>query len=252
MDQTFAGKTAVVTGGANGIGRVTALHLAQRGARVAILDRESGPLAEAVAEITAAGGQALPIELDLTNTEAVIQAFKDIEAKLGPVDVLINNVGQTAREQITPFRESTPETWDFVVKISLMTTLLCCRQVVNGMAERGSGRIVNLSSDGALVGGRHVADYAAAKLGVVGFTRSLAREMGPFGVTVNVVSPGITNTRAIQRMAGFATAKMLETVPMGKLLEPEDIAHAIGFLASDAARFITGQNLVVNGGRVFN
>ncbi len=252
MDQTFAGKVAVVTGGANGIGRATALHLSERGASVAVLDIEREPLEEIAQALRATGQKALPLDVDMTQREAVAAAFQRIEKELGPIDILVNNVGQGARERMTPFRESEPGTWDFVVGISLMTALFCSRQVVNQMSERGSGRIVNLSSDGALLGGANVADYAAAKMGVVGFTRALAREMGPFNVTVNVVSPGITNTRAPQRMAGYLLAQKLEQVPMGKLVEPEDIANAIGFLASDGARFITGQNLVVNGGRVFN
>ncbi len=252
MDQIFSGKIAVVTGGGSGIGRATALHLAERGASVAVLDIEREPLEEARQRLAAAGGRVLAIEVDMTDRAAVRAAFGRIEAELGVVDILVNNVGQSARERMTAFRESEPETWDFVIDVSLKTALFCSRLVVNQMVERGSGRIVNLSSDGALVGGANVADYSAAKLGVVGFTRSLARELGPSGVTVNVVSPGITNTRAPQKMAGFLLAKKLEAVPMGKLVEPEDIAHAIGFLASEGARFITGQNLVVNGGRVFN
>ncbi|RYX92197.1 MAG: SDR family oxidoreductase [Comamonadaceae bacterium] len=252
MDQIFSGKVAVVTGSASGIGRATAMHMATRGASVAILDIETGPLQEAVEQLRPTGCKLLSIEVDMIDREAVTEAFTRIEHELGPIDILVNNVGQSARERMTPFRESEAETWDFVIDVSLKTALFCSRLVVNGMAERKSGRIVNLSSDGALIGGANVADYSAAKMGVVGFTRALAREMGPFGVTVNVVSPGITNTRAPQRMAGYLLAEKLETVPMGKLVEPEDIANAIGFLSSDHARFITGQNLVVNGGRIFN
>lgn len=245
------GKIAVVTGGANGIGRASAVHFARAGAAVAILDIEAGPLEETAAAIRAAGGRALPIALDLTDRKQVVEAFARIRAELGAVDVLLNNVGQTAREKITEFWRSEPETWDFVIGVSLMTTLMCSRQVVGDMRERRSGKIVSIASDSPLAGDPNIADYSAAKLGVVGFTRSLAREMAPFGVNVNAVAPGATNTRGPRRMADDALARVVAQIPMGSMCEPEDIANAVGFLASEQARFITGQVLVVNGGRVF-
>ena len=250
MDDTF-GKVAVVTGGANGIGRASAIHFALENAAVAILDIEDGPLEDTAEAIRRAGGRALPIALDLTDRKQVTEAFARVRAELGPVDILLNNVGQTAREKITEFWRSEPETWDFVVGVTLMTTLMCSRQVVGDMRERRSGKIVSIASDSPLAGDPNIADYSAAKLGVVGFTRSLAREMAPFGVNVNAVAPGATNTRGPRRMAGDALARVVAQIPMGSMCEPEDIAHAVGFLASEQARFITGQVLVVNGGRVF-
>jgi NAD(P)-dependent dehydrogenase (short-subunit alcohol dehydrogenase family) len=251
MGKRFEAKTAVVTGGANGIGRASALRFAQDGASVAILDIEDGPLAQTAEEIKSAGVRALPIALDLTSRTQISEAFIRIERELGPVDILLNNVGQTARERATEFWCSEPETWDFVIGISLMTTIACSRQVVPGMRERSSGKIVNIASDSAIIGDRSMADYCAAKAGVMGFTRSLARELASFKVNVNAVCPGATKTRGPMRLPKEALERALAGIPMGEMCEPEDIANGVAFLASDEARFITGQALVINGGRVF-
>jgi acetoacetyl-CoA reductase/3-oxoacyl-[acyl-carrier protein] reductase len=252
MAGRLSGKVAVVTGGANGIGRASAIRFGQDGAAVAILDLEEGPLQETAEAIRAAGGRVLPIALDLTNRSLVTDAFQRVRKELGPVHTLLNNVGQTAREKITEFWQSEPETWDFVIQISLMTTLMCTRLVLPDMRERKEGKIVSIASESPLAGDANIADYCAAKLGVVGFTRSIAREMAPFGVNVNAVAPGATNTRGPRRMPNDALARVVAQIPMGKMCEPEDIANAVSFLASEEARFITGQVLVVNGGRVFH
>ena len=252
MSKWFEGKVAVVTGGGNGIGRASALRLAEGGADVAILDIEEGPLAESAQRVTGAGRRALPIPLDLTDTAAVEKAFKTIRAELGEIDILLNNVGQTARERATEFWCSDPHIWDFVIKVSLMTTLNCSRQVVPAMRERRAGKIVSIASDSALIGDAQVADYAAAKAGVIGFTRSLARELAPFKVNVNAVAPGPTKTRGPLRLPKEVYDRTVAMVPMGELCDPEDIANAVAFLASEQSRFVTGQILVVNGGRIFH
>jgi len=252
MAGTLDGKVAVVTGGANGIGRASALRFAVEGASVAVLDLEEAPLQEIAEVIRADGSRVLPIALDLTDRPTVVDAFARIRGELGPVDVLLNNVGQTAREKITEFWRSEPETWDFVVNVSLMTTLMCSRQVVPDMRERKQGKIVSIASESPFAGDANIADYCAAKMGVVGFTRALARELAPFGVNVNAVAPGATNTRGPRRMPDDALARVVAQIPMGQMCEPEDIANAVAFLASDQARFVTGQTLFVNGGRVFH
>lgn len=251
MAGQFKGRVAVVTGGANGIGRAISLAFAQEGADVAILDREADPLGETADLVRAEGVRALPLVGDLTDREQVVSLFAEVKADLGPVDMLTNNVGQTARESYSEFYLARPETLEFVVGVSLMTTLMCSRQVVNDMRERRSGKIVSISSDSAMNGDIGTVDYAAAKSGVLGFTRALARELGPFRINVNAVCPGPTNTRAMQRIPKDAYERAKNAIPLGELSEPEDIANAVVFLSSEKSRFITGQTLMVNGGRVF-
>lgn len=247
----FAGKIAVVTGAGNGIGRAAAIAYAQEGADVAILDREADALAETAEMVRALDVGALPLVGDLTDQQVVVDSFARIKRELGPVDILLNNIGQTARENYSEFWQAKPETLQFVVGVSLMTTLTCTRQVVEDMRERRSGKIVSISSDSAMNGDIGTVDYASAKAGVLGFTRALARELGPFKVNVNAVCPGPTNTRAMQRIPKDAYERAKNMIPLGELSEPEDIANAVVFLSSDKARFITGQTLMVNGGRVF-
>ena len=247
----FAGRVAVVTGGANGIGRAISIAFAQEGANVAILDREADPLQETAELVRKEGVKALPLVGDLTNREQVAALFAKVKSDLGPVDMLTNNVGQTARENYSEFYVAKPETLEFVIGVSLMTTLMCSRQVVNDMRERRSGKIVSISSDSAMNGDIGTVDYAAAKSGVLGFTRALARELGPFKINVNAVCPGPTNTRAMQRIPKDAYERAKNAIPLGELSEPEDIANAVIFLSSEKSRFITGQTLMVNGGRVF-
>lgn len=251
MAGQFKGRVAAVTGGANGIGRAISLAFAQEGADVAILDREADPLGETAELVRAEGVRALPLVGDLTDREQVASLFAKVKADLGPVDMLTNNVGQTARENYSEFYLAKPETLEFVVGVSLMTTLMCSRQVVSDMRERRSGKIVSISSDSAMNGDIGTVDYAAAKSGVLGFTRALARELGPFRINVNAVCPGPTNTRAMQRIPKDAYERAKNAIPLGELSEPEDIANAVVFLSSEKSRFITGQTLMVNGGRVF-
>jgi NAD(P)-dependent dehydrogenase (short-subunit alcohol dehydrogenase family) len=250
-EKQFAGRIAAVTGGANGIGRAIAIAFAEEGADVAILDREAEPLKETAELVRNRGVKALPLTGDLTKREEVEALFAKLKADFGAVDMLTNNVGQTARENYSEFHLAKPETLEFVVDVSLMTALMCSRQVVNDMRERRSGKIVSISSDSAMNGDIGTVDYAAAKSGVLGFTRALARELGPFKVNVNAVCPGPTNTRAMQRIPKDAYERARNAIPLGELSEPEDIANAVIFLSSDKARFITGQTLMVNGGRVF-
>lgn len=247
----FAGKIAVVTGAGNGIGRAAAIAYAQEGADVAILDREAAALAETAELVRAHMVKALPLVGDMMDQEVVAESFVRIKRDLGPVDMLLNNIGQTARENYSEFWQAKPETLQFVIGVSLMTTLTCTRQVVEDMRERRSGKIVSISSDSAMNGDIGTVDYASAKAGVLGFTRALARELGPFKVNVNAVCPGPTNTRAMQRIPKDAYERARNMIPLGELSEPEDIANAVIFLSSEKSRFITGQTLMVNGGRVF-
>ena len=244
----MAARLAIVTGAANGIGRASALRLARDGYDMAIMDREGDPLASVAREIEAAGRRCLPIVLDCADEAAVTDACNRIES-FGTPHVLFNNVGQSGRERASEFWCSDPEVWRFVLNVSLMTTMLWSRRIVPGMRARRAGRIINMSSMSALAGDVGLSDYAAAKAGVIGFTRSLARELAPFHVAVNAVAPGAIRTRAHDRLPPETIARIKTSVPMGFVAEPEDVAHTVSFLASDGARYITGQTLLIDGGR---
>jgi acetoacetyl-CoA reductase/3-oxoacyl-[acyl-carrier protein] reductase len=251
-DTTATNRIVVITGAANGIGRATSLKFAADKPVLALLDREQAALEEVAKECRALGAKVLPITIDLLDRPAVEAAFKKIRSDLGPVDVLVNNVGQSARERAVEFHESTPDLWDFLINICLLTTMHCTRQVINDMRERRQGKIVNISSEAALNGGVKSAEYAAAKAGVLGFTRSLAREVGPFNVNVNAVLPAIVATRAYEQMLPDIREKAESTIPMKRAARPEEIADAIYFLASPQSTFVTGHSLAVAGGNIFN
>lgn len=251
MTKDFEGQIVAVTGAAHGIGRAIALAFAQGGADVAIFDRDAEQLEITAADMRAHGGRVSAVAGDLLQTENIVNGFAKAVAELGPIDILVNNLGQTARENFSAFADSKAEVVDFVLDISLRAALHCTRQVAAGMRDRKGGRIISISSDSALNGDLGCTDYAAAKSGVLGMTRGLARELAPYGVTANAVCPGATNTRAMQQIPRDAYERARDAIPMKQLCEPEDIANAVTFLASDKARFITGQTLLVNGGRVF-
>lgn len=243
------GKLAVVTGAANGIGRASALRFASEGANLAILDREDEGLAVTAEMARAMGAEVLTITADCTDEDVIVTAFKRIYAEAGFVDVLMNNVGQSARERASEFYQSSSEVWRFVLDVSLVSTLLASRQVVPAMREAGKGKIVNVASNAGLAGEVGISEYAAAKMGVIGFTRSLARELAPFKVNVNAVCPGVTKTRVLEQISDEFLDKIRSSIPLGFFAEPEDIAAAAAFLASDDSRYMTGQSVVVDGGR---
>ena len=249
VEGRLSGRIAVVTGAANGIGRASALRLAREGADLVLVDREGDPLQEAARAVEAAGRPALPIVADWTDPDAVQAAVTAVRQRFGRIDILFNNVGQSARERASEFHLSTEETWRFVIEVSLLTTMRATRLVVEEMRARRRGRIVNMSTESAFYGDVGFVDYAAAKMGVVGFTRSLARELAPFHVNVNAVCPGAIRTRAHDRLPKEVIDKVRTSVPMGYVAEPEDVAGVVAFLASDDARYITGQSILIDGGR---
>jgi NAD(P)-dependent dehydrogenase (short-subunit alcohol dehydrogenase family) len=245
----FTGRIAVVSGAANGIGRASALRLAREGADLVVVDREGDALLSVAREIEAAGRQVLPITADWTDQRAVAEAFAAIRRRFGRIDVLFNNVGQSARERASEFHASEEATWRFVIEVSLLATMRATRLAVEEMRARRSGRIVNMSTESAFYGDVGFVDYSAAKMGVVGFTRSLARELAPFQVNVNAVCPGAIRTRAHDRLPREVIDRVRNSVPMGYVAEPEDVAGVVAFLASDDARYITGQSILIDGGR---
>ena len=249
MEGRFTGRVAVVSGAANGIGRASALRLAREGADLVVVDREGDTLQGVAREIEAAGRRVLAITADWTDAAGVREAFAAIRGRFGRIDILFNNVGQSARERASEFHLSEEETWRFVIEVSLLTTMRASRLAVEEMRARKSGRIVNMSTESAFYGDVGFVDYAAAKMGVVGFTRSLARELAPYQINVNAVCPGAIRTRAHDRLPVEVIDRVRTSVPMGYVAEPEDVAGVVAFLASDDARYITGQSILIDGGR---
>jgi len=249
VEGRLSGRIAVVTGAANGIGRASALRLAREGAHLAVVDRESEALQDVWRAIEGLGVPALAITADWTDAVAVGEAFAAIRRRFGRIDILFNNVGQSARERASEFHLSEEATWRFVIEVSLLTTMRASRLAVEEMRARKSGRIVNMSTESAFYGDVGFVDYAAAKMGVVGFTRSLARELAPYQINVNAVCPGAIRTRAHDRLPREVIDRVRTSVPMGYVAEPEDVAGVVAFLASDDARYITGQSILIDGGR---
>lgn len=200
----LGGALAVVTGGANGIGQACALQFARCGAELVVIDRDAAGLAVTAEQIRALGGTAHGIAGDCTDRDFLRESFSRIERDLGPVEILLNNVGQSARERASEFWCSEPEVWDDMIDLNLKSMMMCTRLVVPGMRDRKRGKIVSIASEAAYMGSEGVAEYAAAKAGVIGLTRSVARELAPFHVNVNAVCPGPIRTAAADRPAGLA------------------------------------------------
>jgi 2-hydroxycyclohexanecarboxyl-CoA dehydrogenase len=241
-------RVALVTGAARGIGRAIALALAADSHVVAAAD----VLADGAAETAAATGErSLAVELDVTSAESVGAAVARIEDELGPIDVLVNNAGW---DELRPFLETDEAFWRRVVEVNFLGCVRVTHAVLPGMVERGFGRVVNIGSDAGRVGSSLESVYSGAKGGIIAFTKTIAREAARAGVTANTVCPGPTRTPMLEGMAaaserGRKLHEALErAIPMRRLGEPDDVAHAVAFLASDRAGFITGQTLSVSGG----
>jgi 2-hydroxycyclohexanecarboxyl-CoA dehydrogenase len=236
---------ALVTGGNTGIGEAISLRLASEGVRVGIGYVEDPTGAERLAATTHGGRRCIAVPCDVTDERSVASALDAIEERLGPVTTLVNNAGVLIR---SPFLDLDDEAWDHVVRVSLYGSFLCARLAIPLMLRSGGGAIVNMASELVGLGGPRLAPYVAAKSGVVGLTRSLATEFGPERVRVNAVAPGPTDTRMVDR--GSLTPEFLNTIPLRRIGQPEDVAAAVAFLCSDDAAWITGQVLGVNGGLV--
>jgi 2-hydroxycyclohexanecarboxyl-CoA dehydrogenase len=245
------GRVTLISGGARGIGRASALMLAKAGSPVAVADVRAEQAAEVVGEIEAAGGTAAALAMDVTDHGAVKTAVERARDALGPIEVLVNCAGW---DEFKPFLATDEPFWRRVISINYEGCLRTSGAVLGGMAERGFGRIVNVSSDAARVGSAQEAVYAGAKAGVIAFTKTIAREFARQGVTANVVCPGPTDTDMLAEMAEGApdSERLVEAltraVPMRRLGHPHEIAAAIAFLASEHAGYITGQTLSVSGG----
>jgi 3-oxoacyl-[acyl-carrier protein] reductase len=242
----LAGKTALVTGAASGIGRAIALALGAAGARVAVnhLGR-AGEARQVAEEIAGSGPKAVAIEADVTKAVQVEGLVSETEAALGPIDILVNNAGVILEK---PFLDTTEADWDFVLGVDLRAVFLCCRTALPSMRRRERGTIINIASELGLLGRERYAPYCAAKAGVIGLTRALAREFAP-QIRVNAIAPGPVNTAMLS--AEHMSAEVLEresAIPARRVGEPHEIAGTAVFLASDAATFYYGQVLSPNGG----
>ena len=246
MDLGLAGKVALVTGGARGIGRAIAETLVAEGAVVALNDRDADGAERSAKELSGAGGRALAVPADVTDPAAVAAMVAEAEEALGPIDVLVNNAGVWVTK---PFVETTPADWARDVGVNLYGVIHCTHAVVGGMAERGGGAVVSVTSEAGRVGEARLVTYSAAKAGVVGFTKALAKEVGPAGVRVNCVALATTRTPlAEETFSEEAWGKMAKLYPLRRTGRPDDAARAVAFLASDAAAWVTGQTYGVNGG----
>ena len=242
----FAGKTAVVTGGSRGLGRAVCLELAKGGANVVLCYAGNEAAAgETVAACEALGAKALAVRCDVAKADEVKALMDAAVQAFGRIDILVNNAGITRDGLLMMMKE---DDFDAVINANLKGAFLCMKAVSRLMMKQRWGRIVNLSSVVGLRGNAGQVNYAASKAGVIGMTKSLAKELASRGVTVNAVAPGFIDTDMTAAMPEAAKTATLATIPMGRLGAPEDVARAVAFLASDEAAYITGQVLAVDGG----
>ena len=238
------GKVVLITGAGRGMGKAFAQRLTEEGARVAVTDVDEKSALETAGELDGAAG----FRLDITDAAEVTACVAEIGAALGPIDALVNNAGW---DQLSPFLDTDEDLWDRIIDINLRGPIRMTKAVLPAMVERQSGRIVNISSDAGRVGSSGEAVYSACKAGIIGFSKTVAREVARSGITVNAICPGPTATPLLESMVGDHE-KLIESlkrgIPLGRLGAPDDVAGAVAFMVSDDAGFITGQTLSVSGG----
>jgi 3-oxoacyl-[acyl-carrier protein] reductase len=243
---TLAGKTALVTGGSRGIGKAICLKLAAQGVNVGINYVSRAAAAEEVlAEITAAGGKGFVVGFDVADSAAVENAIKNISADHGGIDILVNNAGITRDGLMARMKD---EDWDAVLNTNLKGAFVCSKEAMRGMMKKRWGRIINISSVIGCVGNAGQVNYAAAKAGLIGLTKSMAKELASRKITVNCVAPGYIVTDMTADLKDELKERLLAAIPLGSLGTPENVAAAVAFLASEESGYITGQTLHVNGG----
>jgi len=244
----FTNKVAIVTGASRGIGRAIAVKLGSLGAAVVVNHRASAEGAEeTAAAVRAAGGQALVVQADVSNAADVKRMVKEVRDAYGRIDVLVNNAGTTRDMLVLRLKEAD---WDLVLDTNLKSAFLCIQAVTKTMMRQRYGRIVNITSVAGLAGNAGQANYASAKAGLVGLTKSVARELGSRNITCNAVAPGLVMTALTRDLPEDLLEQARQIIVLGRPGEPEEIANAVAFLASDEAAYITGQVLSVDGGMV--
>jgi 3-oxoacyl-[acyl-carrier protein] reductase len=240
------GGVALVTGASRGIGAAVARSLADAGYSVAVNYARSADLAEAVvSEITASGGTAIAVQADVSDADAVAAMFATITDELGPVTVLVNNAGITDDGLLLRMGA---DQWDHVLSTNLRSVYLCTKTALRPMLRARSGRIISVSSISGIAGNPGQSNYAASKAGVIGFTKSIAKEVGSRGITVNAVAPGFIATDMTDALGEAVTEGVTQQISLGRLGQPEEVASVIRYLASEDASYITGQTIVVDGG----
>jgi len=246
MEGSFAGKVALVTGGSRGIGRAISVALAQKGARVAVNYRANDDAAkETAAEIESLGGICLLARYDITVPGEVERMVEDTEQTFDSVDILVNNAGFNRDNLLVRMSESD---WDAVLDTNLKGAFLCTKAVLRSMMRKRWGRIINISSVSGVVGNAGQSNYSAAKAGLIGFTKAVAREVGSRNITANAIAPGLVITELTEHIGEELIQQARRRAAINRLGTPEDIAAAVAFLASDEASYITGQILMVDGG----
>lgn len=243
------GKVAIVSGGAMGVGRAISIRLATEGAKVVVADIDLAKAKQVVTEISALGGKAIAAKMDVTKSEEANQMVKGTLDEFGKIDILVNNAGGSPHGTRSLFYQSEERVWDVVLGINLKGVLNCTRAVINHMIKRQRGKIISIGSIAGLMGTVGLADYSAAKGGVIAFTKALAKEVASYGINVNCVCPGPIATEYFLTLPEEAKQRYLRTIPLGRFGKPEEIASLVGYLASDEADFITGQAFVIDGGR---
>ena len=239
-------KVAVVTGGSRGIGRAIAIELARRGAKVVVNYHANAAAAEeAIATIKSAGGEAIAVKADVSRFDAAQTLIKTATETLGRLDILVNNAGTTRDMLLAIMKE---EDWDLVLATNLKSAFNCSKAALRAMMRQKYGRIVNITSVAGIAGNPGQTNYAASKAGLIGFTKSLAKEIGPRHITVNAVAPGFVETKLTKDLPADLKEAALKATPLGRWGTAEEVAYAVAFLASDEAAFITGQTLSVDGG----
>ena len=242
------GKVAIVTGASRGIGRSVAIELAKAGAKVVINYAGNVTAAEEVKSIIeAAGGQAMLMQADVASDEAVAAMVKQTLETFGNIDILVNNAGITRDGLLMRMKESD---WDAVLNTNLKGVFLCTKNVSKVMMKQRAGKIINMTSVVGIMGNAGQSNYAAAKAGVIGFTKSMAKELASRGITVNAIAPGFINSDMTAVLSDQVKEELATKIPVGRLGNPEDVAAAVLFLASDSANYITGQTLNIDGGMV--
>ncbi|HSH35402.1 3-oxoacyl-[acyl-carrier-protein] reductase [Schnuerera sp.] len=245
---SLVGKNALVTGGSRGIGKAIALKLSNNGINVAISYINNKEKAkEVIDEIEKNGVKGIALKADISKEEDVLNMVKDIETELGAIDILVNNAGITRDNLIIRMK---PDEWDDVIGTNLKGTYLCTKSVVRGMMKKRYGKIINIASVVGITGNLGQGNYSASKAGVIGFTKSMARELASRGINVNAVAPGFIETDMTEILEEDIKNSLVKSIPMGRIGKPEDIANIVIFLASEISDYITGQVINVDGGMV--